>query len=204
MNLSLLTVSIRYLYPGWMNWRCTASEAEIISCLCWRREQIYLTLRGLCPDTNIDTYWVPRNDETSKLLYVGITSSQISFNYSANLWELGVVGKKERTVGRAETGLDSLLLGRTHWLVETDTPACNNGKPYGATLKLSGCGEEEFTCSDGQCIDINSRCDQIVDCRDESDEKDCRLLVLKNGYKKDIIPFTVAPVRSLVDQTERF
>ena len=204
MNLSLLTVSIRYMYPGWLNWRCTASEAEIIHCLCWRREQIYLTLRGLCPDTNIDTYWVPRNDETSKLLYVGITSSRISFNYSANMWELGVVGKKERTVGRAKTGFDSLLLGRTHWLVETDTPACNNGEPYGATLKLSGCGEEEFTCSDGQCININRRCDQIVHCRDRSDEKDCRLIVLEEGYSKNIIPFTVAPVRSLVDQTERF
>ena len=147
---------------------------------------------------------MPRNDKTSKLLYVGITSSQISFNYSANLWELSVVGKKERTVGTAETGFDSLLLGRTHWLVENDTSACNEGLPYGATLKLSGCGEEEFTCSDGQCININRRCDQIVHCRDESDEEDCRLVVLKKGYKKDIIPFTVAPVRSLVDQTERF
>ena len=190
------------MYPDWLNWRCFAGPAEPIHCICHRREQIYLTLRGLCPDTNIDTYWVPRNDETSKLLYVGITSSRISFNYSANMWELGVVGKKERTVGTAETGFDSLLLGRTHWLVETDTPACNNGKPYGATLKLSGCGEEEFTCSDGQCIDINRRCDQIVHCRDESDEEDCRLLVLKNGYKKNIIPFTVAPVRSLVAQRD--
>ena len=171
---------------------------------------------------------MPRNDKTSKLLYVGITSSQISFNYSANMWELGVVGKKQRTVGTAETGFDSLLLGRTRWLVESDSSTCNNGRPYGATLKLSGCGEEEFTCSDGQCIDINSRCDQIViiiiifiiiiiitiiiiircdqivHCRDESDEEDCRLIVLKKGYKKDIIPFTVAPVCSLVVQTERF
>ena len=204
MNLSLITVSIRNMFPGWVNWRCFAFPEDPLHCVCQKREQIYLTLRGLCPDTNIDTYWVPRNDETSKLLYVGITSSQISFNYSANMWELGVVGKKERTVGTAETGFDLLLLGRTHWLVENDSPACNNGEPYGATLKLSGCGEEEFTCSDGQCIDINSRCDQIVDCRDESDEEDCRLLVLKNGYKKNIIPFTVASVRSLVVQTERF
>ena len=173
-----------------------------MQCVCERREQIYLTLRGLCPKTNIDTYWVPRNDNTSKLMYVGIFSSQISFNYSANLWELSVVGKLERTVGTAETGLDSLLLGRTRWLVETDTPACNNGKPYGATLKLSGCGEEEFTCSDGQCIDINRRCDQIVHCRDRSDEKDCRLIVLEEGYSKNIIPFTVAPVRCLQSDQE--
>ena len=79
-------------------------------------------------------------------------------------------------------------------MIERDSPACNNMKPYNITLKLSGCGEEEFTCSDGQCIDINKRCDQIVHCRDESDEEDCRLLVLKKGYNKNIIPFTVAPV----------
>ena len=175
-----------------MNWRCSTSPSEVIHCVCERRDQIYLTLRGLCPDSNIDTYWVPRNTNTSGLIYVGITSSQISFNYSANLWELSVRGKKERTVGRADTGFDSLMLGRTSWMIESDSPACNNRRPYSATLKLSGCGEEEFTCSDGQCINIARRCDQIVHCRDKSDEKDCRLIVLEEGYSKNIIPFTVS------------
>ena len=136
---------------------------------------------------------MPRNTNTSQLIYVGITSSQISFNYAANLWELNVRGKKEKTVGRADTGFDSLMLGRTSWMIESDSPACNN-RPYTTSLKLSGCGEEEFTCSDGQCINIAKRCDQIVNCMDESDEEDCRLLVLKKGYKKNIIPFTVTPV----------
>ena len=108
-----------------------------------------------------------------------------------------MVGKKERTGGRAHTGFDSLMLGRTSWMIERDSPACNNMKPYNITLKLSGCGEEEFTCSDGQCIDINKRCDQIVHCRDESDEEDCRLLVLKKGYNKNIIPFTVSNVSKI-------
>ena len=105
-----------------------------------------------------------------------------------------MVGKKEKTVGRADTGFDSLMLGRSSWLIESDHSACNNMLPYTATLKLCGCGEDEFTCSDGQCINITRRCDQIVHCRDKSDEEDCRLLVLEKGYKKNIIPFTVAPV----------
>ena len=49
--------------------------------------------------------------------------------------------------------------------------ACNYGQPYNITVKVTGCAEDEFTCDDGQCIDINTRCDQIINCRDESDEK---------------------------------
>ena len=48
---------------------------------------------------------------------------------------------------------------------------------------------DEFTCDDGQCIDINSRCNQLLDCRDESDEKDCNLLDLKSGYNIEVPPF---------------
>ena len=33
---------------------------------------------------------------------------------------------------------------------------CFNGDPYNITLKLSGCSESEFTCNDGQCINIGN------------------------------------------------
>ena len=73
-------------------------------------------------------------------------------------------------------------------------PECNNGQPYNITLKLSGCADDEFTCSDGQCINMNSRCDQIINCRDESDEQNCKCLVLKNGYNKAVPPFTLVKI----------
>ena len=66
---------------------------------------------------------------------------------------------------------------------------CYKGRPYNTTLKLSGCAVDEFTCGDGQCISITNRCDQIINCRDKTDEKECRLLVLDDGYNKDISPF---------------
>ena len=58
-------------------------------------------------------------------------------------------------------------------------------------MKLSGCAGYEFTCGDGQCININKRCDQINHCRDKTDELDCRLLVLEDGYNQAIPPFTM-------------
>ena len=67
---------------------------------------------------------------------------------------------------------------------------CNKGLAYNLTLKLTGCKEDEFTCDDGQCIGIHTRCDQIINCRDKSDEKGCQLLNLEDGYNFDVPPFS--------------
>ena len=64
------------------------------------------------------------------------------------------------------------------------------------SLKLTGCLDGEFTCDDGQCIKMERRCDQVTgdrkgkNCRDRSDEKGCKLIVLKDqeGYNKRIPP----------------
>ena len=50
--------------------------------------------------------------------------------------------------------------------------------------------KKEFTCDDGQCVTIGQRCDQLPDCRDESDESGCQLLVIGEGYKKDVAPIS--------------
>ena len=38
---------------------------------------------------------------------------------------------------------------------------------------------------------MDERCDQVVDCHDKSDERNCYLLVLEDGYNKKVAPFTV-------------
>ena len=95
-----------------MGWRCKVKKTESIHCVCLREEQIYLTMRGLCPETNIDTYWVPRNDRQSRLQYLGITSSRIRFDYQESEWRLIVAGKEENTTGIYKASFKSLLLGK--------------------------------------------------------------------------------------------
>ena len=81
------------------------------------------------------------------------------------------------------------MLGKQIWTVEGDSMKCNAGKPYNIELKLTRCNPERlFTCDDGQCIEIEERCNQVPDCRDESDERGCQLMILKDGYNKNIPP----------------
>ena len=59
------------------------------------------------------------------------------------------------------------------------------------SLKFTTCSNDQFTCDDGQCIDIEERCDQTVDCEDASDENDCKMLVIEKSYNKGTPPFIV-------------
>ena len=96
----------------------------------------------------------------------------------------------------------SYLLGKHNWTISKDAYKCNRGKPYTTTLKLTGCKEGEFTCDDGQCIEMKRRCDQVTgkepNCRDESDEDGCQLVVFKNSYNKNIPPIGQANDGSVV------
>ena len=37
---------------------------------------------------------------------------------------------------------------------------------------------------------MEERCDQIMDCKDESDEDNCKLIEFKDNYNKKVPPIT--------------
>ena len=55
-------------------------------------------------------------------------------------------------------------------------------------LTLSVCRNDQFTCSDGTCIPLISRCDLRIDCSDQSDEAQCSVVQLPQGYRNTIPP----------------
>lgn len=55
-------------------------------------------------------------------------------------------------------------------------------------LTLSVCRNDQFTCSDGTCIPLLSRCDLRIDCSDQSDEAQCSVVQLPQGYRSTIPP----------------
>ena len=71
---------------------------------------------------------------------------------------------------------------------------CSFEKGSEIKLNISPCIDEEFTCSNGQCIPKDQLCDGFSHCRDLSDERNCRIFELPDGYKKIRPPETAIGV----------
>ena len=113
--------------------------------------------------------------------------------------EIICFGTTQNTSATTGSSMDSYLLGSHTWKIEEDYKKCSiRGEAYVRRLKLSGCQDDEFTCSDGQCISMVERCDQIIQCRDESDEMECSILLIKDSYNKKVPPFTIDKKNKLI------
>ena len=85
-----------------------------------------------------------------------------------------------------ESGFETMALGTNNWVVRNDR-LCQKGE-VSKSLSLSACADSEFTCGDGLCIDMDGRCNGVVNCKDKTDEMDCRVAEIDSGYNKLLTP----------------
>ena len=68
-------------WGGWTDWSCQIEKVVPIVCACEHPGQMYLQLRGLCPDTNLDRFYVPRNKQRSgALILIGLKTTLIAYD----------------------------------------------------------------------------------------------------------------------------
>ena len=135
--------------------------------------------------------------DPANIIFLGQYTTRIAYNATEAQWKLSEVDSDVTAVSSAIEV--SYAIGKHAWTISNDSVSCYEGKPYTTELKLTGCAEKgEFTCNDGQCITMEERCNQLADCRDKSDEKGCQLIILEDGYNKDIPPIKKAGDGGLV------
>ena len=88
-------------------------------CACEKYGNLFLKLRGLCPESNIDKFWVP-DMETSLFMLRGITGAEIRFFREKNRWQLTVFGRKEDTVATTSSSYHSFVMGKSQWSIVND------------------------------------------------------------------------------------
>ena len=100
--------------------------------------------------------------------------------------------EKTNLLATSNSPRTSLFLGvHTVDFSKSEDPCfAKSGSPI-RSLKFTTCSDHQFTCDDGQCIDIEERCDQVVDCEDASDENLCKMLDIEKNYNKGTPPFIV-------------
>ena len=128
------------------------SQAHLIYCTCEHPDEMYVQLRGLCPDSYIDQVYIPRNrPKSGNVDLLGFKNTIIKYEGSQLGWKMW--SDVQNTTAHSKAPLASFVLGKHEWAIKGDNMECSeSGEPYTRLLKLTGCREGEFTCSDGQCI----------------------------------------------------
>ena len=155
--------------------------------MCTHHTGSYLQLKGLLPSSLIDRHYKIISDpkDIRRLKYQGLEHTVITHDHKKDMWTLDTADSKTSGISRASHA--SFTLGRHNWTITGDK-GLNEGESYTIELKMSGCQKGEFTCNDGQCVSMEERCNQLPHCRDKSDEIDCKILDIDEGYNMRVPP----------------
>ena len=147
------------MWKGWKDWLCKVPPAHPISCACQHPQQIYLQLRGLCPESSIDKFYVPKNKRRSgAVVILGLHTTTIEYDTGKMLWKL--IEHSQNVTATSNAPLASYVVGSHEWMVQNDKRECmkkvdSNNK----VLEMSGCQDDTYSCTGGQCI---RKCSKIV------------------------------------------
>ncbi|KAF2356256.1 Low-density lipoprotein (LDL) receptor class A repeat [Trinorchestia longiramus] len=94
-----------------------------------------------------------------------------------------ILSSREHTVKLYAPDM-AVPIGRAVWTWSDKLP----GQSDDITLTFTVCRTSEFSCEDGQCIPFQQRCDDVLNCRDSSDEKSCSVIKAPKNYDPVYIP----------------
>ena len=152
--------------------------------VCEDVPNVILNLRGHCKSTRLDTLFNIRHGKIDKTRYfTGNYGWKMSWYSEEKQWMI----RNQKYPHTYAQVPEVYPFGKREWTIVNDS--CSGEETVKKTLNLSPCTVNSFTCDNGICIPMESRCDQKLDCEDVSDEKNCKIIVLdEKSYLKDKPP----------------
>ena len=148
-----------------------------------------MVVRGLCVLSMFDKVYNYVINEDGQPMYIGSRTSVLFYDKEKLMW-VWYDRKSSKSVATSISSEASLMIGVNNVdFSGVIDDKCYTGGSKEKKIKLTTCSYGEFTCNDGQCIDIEQRCDQTSNCLDESDEENCQMIYMKDNYNKKIAPF---------------
>ena len=132
-------------------------------------------LRGVSMESSIDTFYV----WVSKLEFLGLIRTKLVHNADSKKWEIRSSSVNELLAHTVEK-FDGLPLGTFEWSYDKSNLST-------AFLNFHLAVEQPgyFCCDDGFCLSSELVCDDIPNCRDKSDERNCDMVKMPDyNYEK--------------------
>ena len=171
---------------SWYSAKCS----ERSSCaICNIQENSRIHLKGLCEPDFLENVFDIRyfifGSLNGQLHFQGIMASHI-FMDSKGQWRLeSYQDKTKYAYMSVKDSTDSFPLGRNYWTVRRGICELEDEK---IQLTFSVCGAGTFTCDNGECIDLKTKCDLEEDCSDGTDEIYCDNIDFPSGYRESLAP----------------
>ena len=184
-------------HQSWYEFQCVGFNT---GCICEYEDPPILHLRGFCSGTLVEheRYAVMQlPNDPQKIVMIGYQSARIEHDQSHDQWVLR--DSRQNITARTQAGQLSFALGKHNWTISGDRYHCSGGRDYTIEMKLTGCKDGKFTCNNGQCVAMEERCDQVPQCRDHSDEHNCRIVVIQRGYNKEVAPIKISEKKLIKD-----
>ncbi|KAK4324569.1 hypothetical protein Pmani_004780 [Petrolisthes manimaculis] len=173
-----LVIDNRRFNKGSDEWRLTSCRRPSCGVLCSFDYSPWLKLQGKCDSFTLDTYVIMSTDVNNNIQFFNRVYRLSLVN---NTWTM-MEENQQFPMAEITSEMDTPL-GRHYWRVWQS--GCSQDKML---LVLSACGAKEYTCNDGTCININKRCNLILECPDHSDEEHCEKVLLPHNYYPRLPP----------------
>ena len=175
MNSEDLNATCFMMYKN-MKTSLTSCHMVFNCSICVTYQNMEVFLFGLVQF--LDRRYTVQSDSSGNLMFSGSHSKMVKEN---EIWML----KSNVSQNILIYDKSMLPLGRKEWKAVN----CSDCYDKHVTLTFSLCLQDEFCCSNGQCITgQGARCNGIVQCSDASDEFNCTHIVEDQGYQRKQIP----------------
>ena len=165
------------------SWGTACVSGNALCTICAIDNTPVFTLKGHCWSYMDWNYYLSLDSDHQIQYFEGYKDTYLVQSKEDKSWSFKERDKTHQTYANKliiGNSSENYPIGRQSWLVTE--PRC----AYQASTKiltLSMCiFGKQFTCNSGDCIDIERRCDEIMDCDDGSDETDCRLIDMPTSY----------------------
>ena len=131
----------------------------------------------------VDTEYILRAQElkNGKHTWIGTRNMIIYYRNTSSSWVL-CNQFSDDCYANYKTN-HNIPVGRHSWKLTSQYNCKHQQERKHFDVLLSSCKDDEFTCNDGTCIDIEKKCDLVNNCLDDSDEEFCNILST-NYFKK--------------------